>query len=77
MPTELPRCAICRVVVEAGQRVIFRNDGRVQHTECPPVTCFVCSRQIRPHDPIRRDGTEIVHGNCWAKRLRATEQRAG
>jgi hypothetical protein len=69
--TELRRCAICRVPVEVGQAVVFRQDGRVQHSECPPVTCFVCSGEIRPHEPIRRDGEQLLHGNCWIKRFRA------
>ena len=68
---ELPRCAVCRVTIEVGQPVVFRQDGRVQHTECPRVICPVCTRDVRPHDPIRRDGDHVLHGNCWTRRFRA------
>lgn len=71
MTVELPRCVVCRVTVMVEQQIIFRPDGRVQHCECPPVTCPVCARGIRPHGPIRRDGEQILHGNCWPKRFRA------
>lgn len=68
---ELPRCAVCRVAIEAGQNVRFRTDGRVAHVECPEVMCPVCTRRIFPGDPIRRNGEEMLHGNCWLKRHRA------
>jgi hypothetical protein len=68
---EFPRCAMCRVGVKPGQRVMFRSDGRVAHVDCPEVTCPVCTRQIFPGDPIRRNGEEMLHGNCWLKRQRA------
>jgi len=72
MAAELPRCAVCRVTIQAGQNVVFREDGRVNHVECPPVVCPVCSRTISPHDPIRREGEQMLHGNCWVKRFRST-----
>jgi hypothetical protein len=72
--TELPRCAVCRVSVQIGQQLTFRPDGRVQHRECPRVTCPVCEREIRPHEPIRRDGEHLLHGNCWLRRYRASER---
>jgi hypothetical protein len=75
MAVEFPRCAVCRVHVQAGQNVVFRPDGRVSHVACPPVICSVCSRSIRPDEPIRRDGEGLVHGNCWVRRYR-TERRA-
>lgn len=71
MTVELPRCVVCRVTVMVEQQIIFRPDGRVQHCECPQVICPVCSRDVRPHDAIRRDGQQILHGNCWLKRSRA------
>jgi hypothetical protein len=61
--------------VQAGENVVFRRDGRVTHLECPPVICSVCSRSIRPDEPIRRDGESLVHGNCWVRRYR-TQRRA-
>ena len=75
MAVEFPRCAVCRVYVHAGENVVFRPDGRVSHVSCPPVICSVCSRSIRPDEPIRRDGEGLVHGNCWVRRYR-TERRA-
>ena len=54
---------------------MFRTDGRVSHADCPPVMCSVCSRSIRPDEPIRRDGEQLVHGNCWVCRYR-TQRRA-
>ncbi len=87
---ELPRCASCRVTIEPGENVMFRTDGRVSHVECREVVCPVCARNIRPGEPIRRNGDEMLHGNCWVKRQRAmaggsaelpwtviVEQRAG
>src|SRR5438477_11733353 len=73
---ELPRCAVCRVSVEPGQNVVFRSDGRVNHADAPPVTCPVCSRLVRPEDPIRRDSDGLVHGNCWARRYRSEPKPA-
>lgn len=74
---ELPRCAMCRVTIEAGQNVRFRTDGRVAHVDCPEVTCPVCTRRIFPGDPIRRHGEEMLHGNCWLKRHRAMAGGSG
>ena len=68
---EFPRCAMCRVTIEPGQNVVFRSDGRVAHVDCPEVVCPVCTRKISPGDPIRRNGEEMLHGNCWVKRHRA------
>ena len=68
---DFPRCAMCRVTIEPGQNVVFRTDGRVAHVECPEVICPVCTRKIFPGDPIRRNGEEMLHGNCWVKRHRA------
>jgi hypothetical protein len=70
MAPEIPRCATCRVTIRPGQNVVFRPDGRVAHVECPEVLCPVCLRGVRPADPIRRDGDNLLHGNCWVKRLR-------
>src|SRR5438093_385346 len=69
--SEFLRCAMCRVEIKPGRRVMFRNDGRVAHVDCPEVTCPVCTRQIFPGEPIRRNGEEMLHGNCWLKRQRA------
>ena len=71
MAAELPTCAVCRLRVQAGQNIVFRADGRVHHSECPTVICPVCARAIAPGHPIRRDGEQLVHGNCWMKRYRA------
>lgn len=71
MALELPRCVICRVTIHAGQTVQFREDGRVHHAECPPVTCPVCERSVRPGEPIRRDADRLVHANCWMRLTRA------
>jgi hypothetical protein len=74
---ELPRCAICRVTVKPGENVIFRGDGRVHHAVCPEVVCPVCTRAIKPNDPIRRDGDLLVHGNCWLRRMRSMPREHG
>jgi hypothetical protein len=76
MAAELPRCAVCRVTVDVGATVTFRRDGRVQHVNCPPVMCPVCSTEISPNTPIRRDGNALLHGNCWVRRARLTEPAA-
>ena len=68
MTAALPRCAVCRVAVQPGQNVVFRTDGRVAHVGCPELVCPVCSRPVAPEEPIRHDGDELVHGNCWMKR---------
>ena len=67
---ELPRCASCRVSITAGQNVVFRPDGRVEHVDCPEVVCPLCSAPVTPHDPIRHDGQALVHGSCWIRRVR-------
>jgi hypothetical protein len=74
MTAELPRCVICRVTIQAGISVTFRTDGRVQHVTCPPVICPVCSSEISPETPIRRDGDALLHGNCWVRRARLTDR---
>ena len=74
---EFPRCASCRVGIEPGQNVVFRTDGRVTHVECPEVVCPVCDRHIGPGDPIRRNGDELLHGNCWVTRYRAMAGGSG
>jgi hypothetical protein len=76
MAVEFPRCVRCRVVVQAGLSVVFRPDGRVEHAACPDVFCPVCGRTISPGTPIRRDGDEMLHANCWVKRFRAKAQKA-
>jgi hypothetical protein len=71
---EFPNCAVCRVRIQIGQNVIFREDARVQHLECPEVLCPVCRRSVLPHEPIRRDAEAIVHGNCWMRRARLAQR---
>ena len=75
MSPDLPRCAICRVTIQAGQNVVFREDGRVNHSVCLPVVCPVCDGVVRPHDPIRREGELLVHGHCWARRYRQADNK--
>jgi len=77
MSAQLPHCAVCRVTIKPAENVVFRPDGRVQHTACPEVICPICSRVIMPDDPIRRDGEAPVHGNCWAQRVRAASASDG
>jgi len=72
---EFPRCAVCRVTIRVGENVAFREDGRVHHTICADVICPVCSRSILPSSPIRRDGEQMVHGNCWPKWCRSAGVR--
>ena len=73
--TEFPRCAVCRVTVEVGQRVVFREDGRVTHSECPPLSCPLCQRPIESWQPIRRNPEgQPVHGNCWTALSRRQEK---
>jgi len=75
MAIEFPRCARCRVTLQPGENVLFRDDGRVQHTDCPDVACPVCGRSILPGTPIRRDGEQMLHANCWMRRFRTAAQR--
>ena len=65
--TELPRCTECRARILPGNNVVFRVDGRVQHVDCPPVMCAQCGQKIAPHTPIRRDGDQLLHTNCWLR----------
>jgi hypothetical protein len=65
---DLPRCAVCRTGIQAGQNVVFRVDGRAQHSPCPEVACQACGKPIQPTDPIRRiDEHHLIHANCWMK----------
>jgi hypothetical protein len=66
-----PRCIHCRVKIDPGVKVVFQDDGRVHHVECPRVTCSECSRDIVRDTPIRRQGEMLFHSTCWMKRLRA------
>ena len=75
MAVEFPRCARCRATVHAGESVRFRDDSRVEHAACPEVICPVCRRAIYPGSPIRRDGEQLLHGNCWLRRFRAEARR--
>jgi hypothetical protein len=68
---ELPRCAACRTSITVGDEVVFRQDGRVQHTSCPKVVCPICSREVVPGTPIRRDGEALLHPACWSRRYRS------
>jgi hypothetical protein len=58
------------VRVKAGERVVFRADGRVAHSSCGEVICPLCARPIVRDQPIRRDADVPVHGNCWWRRYR-------
>lgn len=69
MSPQLPTCARCRVRVQVGQDVTFSIDGRVEHLQCPEVICPPCSRVIEPGQRIRRDGEQILHGDCWMRRF--------
>ena len=60
------------MTIAALTHVVFRADGRVQHVDCPPVTCSICSTEVAPHTPIRRDGEALVHSTCWMRRFRQT-----
>jgi hypothetical protein len=72
---EFPRCAVCRVSIEVGQNVRYREDGRVSHSECPPLSCPICERSIESWQPIRRNPEgRPVHGNCWTGLLRRQEK---
>ena len=54
--------------------MVFGADSRVHHVSCPKVLCPLCSLEILPQQPIRRDRAALVHGNCLARRQ---EQPAG
>lgn len=71
---EFPRCSVCRTSIQPGIDVVFGEDGRVHHVQCPKVICSVCSFEIRPGTPIRRDDGMLIHGNCWMRQYR---QRVG
>ena len=74
MTRELPRCARCRVTIQVDQQVMFREDGRAEHFECPPVLCPVCGRDVLPSEPIRRHGDWLIHGNCWMRQERSSSR---
>jgi hypothetical protein len=74
MTRDLPRCARCRVTIQVSQNVVFREDGRVQHPECPPVRCPVCGREVLPGEPIRRQDEWLIHANCWVRQERSNSR---
>ena len=76
MAVELPRCAVCRATVQAGEPLRFRADARVEHVECPVLLCPVCGGKIFPGDPIRRNGHAMLHGKCWLKHFRSVTRAA-
>ncbi|HET7343110.1 MAG TPA: hypothetical protein VFL90_16715 [Methylomirabilota bacterium] len=75
LANELPRCVNCRLSVAVGENVVFRRDGRVEHASCPKVLCPVCLREVAPRTPIRRDGNDLLHPACWARRYREAARR--
>lgn len=62
---DFPRCAVCRLEIAPGLNVVFRRDGRVNHTECPPAICRRCGVEVKPLTPIRHDGPGVLHAICW------------
>ena len=75
MSAKFARCAVCRVTIEVGQPVTFRDDGRLEHVDCPPVSCLVCGTPVSPGTPIRRGPSEqVVHPHCWVKLYRLTHE---
>jgi hypothetical protein len=68
MAAEFPLCSVCRSRIQPGDNVVFSADSRVHHLSCPKVLCPLCSLEILPQQPIRRDREVLVHGNCWARR---------
>ena len=71
MGFDFPHCTRCRVTVAPGQNIVFREDGRVEHVQCPAVVCPACQRPILLGQSMRRSGGELLHGSCWIKRRRA------
>jgi len=65
-PAVTPTCPICSGVIDASDSpgLVFRPDGRVEHSRCPEPVCPWCLQTVTPSQPKLRNGREIVHRDC-------------
>jgi hypothetical protein len=64
------RCPICSGAVEPTDStgVVFRPDGRVEHSRCPDPVCPWCLQAVAPSQPKLRSGRDIFHRDCLGAR---------
>jgi hypothetical protein len=73
-PPVTARCPICSGVIDASDSpgLVFRPDGRVEHSRCPDPVCPWCLLTVAPSQPKLRSGREIFHRDClrasWSER---------
>ena len=65
-PSISARCPICSDVIDASDSpgLVFRPDGRVEHSRCPDPVCPWCLQAVTPSQPKLRNGREIFHRDC-------------
>jgi hypothetical protein len=74
LPLVTARCPICSGVIDPHDApgLVFRPDGRVEHSRCPDPVCPWCLQTVAPSQPKLRSGREIFHRDClrasWSER---------
>ena len=59
-----PTCNACLMGVQPGQPVVFREDGRLEHVDCPTIRCIRCLHVIQDGEASRRNGDGVLHTVC-------------
>lgn len=59
-----PTCDLCLMPVLAGQPVVYQDDGRLEHVECPLVRCIRCLLPVRAGEARRWIGEDVLHVIC-------------
>jgi hypothetical protein len=73
-PPVAAQCPICSGVIDASDSpgLVFRPDGRVEHSRCPDPVCPWCLLTVAASQPKLRSGREIFHRDClrasWSER---------
>jgi len=59
-----PTCDTCLMPVAANQPVLYREDGRLEHVQCPLVRCIRCLHAVHAGEVTRRIGDDVMHLAC-------------
>jgi hypothetical protein len=59
-----PTCDVCLMRVRMNQPVVFREDGRLEHVQCPEIRCIRCLRLVHAGELTRRIGDDVAHRLC-------------
>jgi hypothetical protein len=59
-----PTCDLCLMRIRVEQPVVFRDNGHLEHIECPVAICVRCLRPLQAGDSTRRIGDDVAHRMC-------------